>query len=137
MIKSTLVVLTAAASLGLTGCATKQQTGALVGTIVGAAVLGPIGGSAAAHIGAAIVGGVIGNIIGSKIGASMDARDRMLAQDAVARNQKTTITSTSSNAVYVVTPEDQGNGTSRVTMERTQDGKTSSETVIMKKPIRE
>ncbi len=69
--KATLASLAAVAVLS-TGCATHQQTGALVGAVAGAAIAGPIGGTAAAHIGAGLVGGVVGASVGGSVGKHMD-----------------------------------------------------------------
>lgn len=93
----------AAAAVLMTGCATKQQTGALVGGVIGAAVAGPIGGSTAAHVGAAIVGSVVGAFIGGEIGKRMDERDHRMVRESVETTSTKTWKSTSGTSYSATT----------------------------------
>jgi outer membrane protein OmpA-like peptidoglycan-associated protein len=81
-------------ALGLVGCATHQQTGALVGTGVGATV-GAVAGQAIGHstsatlLGAAI-GGAAGGLTGAAIGNYMDKQEEAMRQ-ALARSEAASI----------------------------------------------
>lgn len=76
-----LISLLIIGPMGLSGCATKQETG----TVMGAAAGGLIGNSFGRGNGrvlATVAGAVVGGIIGSDIGRSLDRRDRILAREA-------------------------------------------------------
>ena len=137
MMFKSLTLATAIVATLAAGCATHQETGMLVGGVAGAAIAGPVGGVAAAHIAAGAAGLVVGAIIGGEIGKHMDEQDQKMAAMAVTTNETKTWTNSSSSTTYVVTPKDNGNGTSTVTTEATKDGKTVSETTTVKKPIKE
>lgn len=66
------LMLATAASVGLAGCATKTQTGAVVGAAGGAVVGGVIGKVAGSTAKGAIIGAVVGGAAGAIIGAQMD-----------------------------------------------------------------
>lgn len=59
-------------ALGIVGCATKTQTGAVVGAAGGAVVGGVIGRAAGSTTKGAIIGAVVGGAAGAIIGARMD-----------------------------------------------------------------
>lgn len=59
----------------------KADTGLAVGALAGG-ILGNQFGSGGGKVAATAIGAVIGGIVGSEIGRSMDATDRMLAQQA-------------------------------------------------------
>lgn len=69
------------ASIGLTSCATKSQTGAVVGTAGGAVVGGVIGKVAGSTAKGAIIGAVVGGAAGAIIGARMDKQAKELEQN--------------------------------------------------------
>ncbi|HEV8124914.1 MAG TPA: OmpA family protein [Gemmatimonadales bacterium] len=75
------VLLAAASSVGLTGCATKAQTGAVVGAAGGAVVGGVIGRAAGSTAKGAIIGATVGGIAGTLIGQQMDKQARELSQN--------------------------------------------------------
>lgn len=68
-------------AVGVSGCATKAQTGAAVGAGGGAVVGGVIGKVAGSTAKGAIVGAVIGGIAGDMIGARMDRQAAELDQN--------------------------------------------------------
>ena len=72
---------TVIASIGLTSCATKGQTGAVVGTAGGAVVGGVIGKVAGSTAKGAIIGAVVGGAAGAIIGARMDKQAKELEQN--------------------------------------------------------
>ncbi|MFN0179980.1 MAG: OmpA family protein [Gemmatimonadales bacterium] len=75
------LLLSTAMAVGLGGCATKMQTGAVVGTAGGAAagaVIGKVAGSTAKG---AIIGAVVGGAAGAIIGARMDKQAKELEQN--------------------------------------------------------
>ena len=76
------LLLTASAGfLGLGGCATKMQTGAVVGTAGGAVAGGVIGKVAGSTAKGAIIGAVVGGVAGAIIGAQMDKQAKELDQN--------------------------------------------------------
>lgn len=84
------ILLTAAASLVLAGCAgdpvtgtgPKENTGTLVGALGGALIGSQIGGGTGERIAAGVAGAAIGGLIGNRIGAAMDDEDRRRAYAA-------------------------------------------------------
>ena len=72
---------TVIASIGLTSCATKSRTGAVVGTAGGAVVGGVIGKVAGSTAKGAIIGAVVGGAAGAIIGARMDKQAKELEQN--------------------------------------------------------
>ncbi len=69
------------ASMVLTSCATKGQTGAVIGTAGGAVVGGVIGKVAGSTAKGAIIGAVVGGAAGAIIGARMDKQAKELEQN--------------------------------------------------------
>lgn len=78
MRRITILVIMAVA---LAGCATRQESGALVGAVAGG-ILGNQIGKGTGRVLATAAGAVIGGIIGSEIGRSMDEADRRAAMEA-------------------------------------------------------
>lgn len=74
------LVLTVAASLLVSGCATKAATGVVVGSAGGAVVGGAIGKVAGSTAKGAIIGAVVGGTAGAIIGARMDEQAREIEQ---------------------------------------------------------
>ncbi|MHB1329475.1 MAG: OmpA family protein [Gemmatimonadales bacterium] len=74
------ILLALVAGLGLTACATKTQTGAVVGTAGGAAAGGVIGKVAGSTAKGAIIGAVVGGVAGAIIGSRMDKQAKELEQ---------------------------------------------------------
>jgi len=75
-----IAALTIGTGVGVAGCATKTQTGAVVGTVGGAAagaVIGKVAGSTAKG---AIIGAVVGGAAGAIIGHEMDKQAKELEQ---------------------------------------------------------
>jgi surface antigen len=70
-----------AASLGLGGCASNEETGTTVGAITGA-IIGHQFCKGSGKIAATFAGAVIGGIVGNAIGKDLDDRDRELARQA-------------------------------------------------------
>ena len=75
------LLLTAAGTMVLAGCATKTQTGAVVGTAGGAVVGGVIGKVAGSTAKGALIGAVVGGVAGTIIGAQMDKQAKELEQN--------------------------------------------------------
>ena len=75
------LVLAVMGTMGLAGCATKMQTGAVVGTAGGAVVGGVIGKVAGSTAKGAIIGAVVGGAAGAIIGSQMDKQARELEQN--------------------------------------------------------
>ncbi len=75
------LVVTVIGAVGLAGCATKMQTGAVVGTAGGAVVGGVIGKVAGSTAKGAIIGAVVGGAAGAIIGSQMDKQARELEQN--------------------------------------------------------
>lgn len=73
--------IAAASAVGLAGCATKTQTGAVVGTAGGAVVGGVIGKVAGSTAKGAIIGAVVGGAAGAIIGSRMDKQAKELEQN--------------------------------------------------------
>src|SRR5436190_17610905 len=68
--------------IGVGGCATKTETGALAGGAGGAAIGGLIGSGSHARAGeGALIGGAIGAIGGALIGNAADKEDERKAQE--------------------------------------------------------
>lgn len=78
--RSTLAVAIVA-SVTLTACANKQESGTLVGAVAGGAI-GNQFGKGNGKVLATVAGALVGGLVGSEIGKSMDQQDRMLAQQA-------------------------------------------------------
>ena len=76
-----LLIVAAASSLGLSACATKMQTGAVLGTAGGAVAGGVIGKVAGSTATGAIIGAVVGGVAGAVIGAQMDKQAKELEQN--------------------------------------------------------
>jgi len=76
-----ITLLLAAAALGISGCATKAQTGAVVGAAGGAVVGGAIGKAAGSTAKGAIIGAVVGGAAGAIIGHEMDKQAKELEQN--------------------------------------------------------
>lgn len=74
-------LLICAMVIGLSGCATREESGATIGAITGG-LLGNSVGRGRGRIATTAIGAVLGGIIGSEIGRSLDERDRLLAQRA-------------------------------------------------------
>ena len=72
---------TVIASIGLSSCATKGQTGAVIGTAGGAVVGGVIGKVAGSTAKGAIIGAVVGGAAGAIIGARMDKQAKEIEQN--------------------------------------------------------
>lgn len=75
------LLVAAVGSGGLTGCATKSQTGAVVGAAGGAVVGGVIGKAAGSTAKGAIIGAVVGGAAGAIIGNEMDKQANELKQN--------------------------------------------------------
>ncbi len=75
------LVTTLIASIGLTSCATKGQTGAVIGTAGGAVAGGVIGKVAGSTAKGAIIGAVVGGAAGAIIGARMDKQAKEIEQN--------------------------------------------------------
>lgn len=78
---SVSLLLAAAGSIGLAGCATKTQTGAVVGAAGGAVAGGVIGKVAGSTAKGAIIGAVVGGAAGAIIGSQMDKQAKELEQN--------------------------------------------------------
>ena len=84
------IVILAAASAILAGCAgdpntgtgPRENTGTLVGALAGGAIGSQFGGSTGSRIAAGVAGAAIGGLIGNRIGAAMDDEDKRRAYDA-------------------------------------------------------
>jgi surface antigen len=92
------------ACLTIGGCATKQQSGAVIGAGAGA-----LAGSAIArgHASGAIVGGMLGALLGSEVGRQMDAADQAQLTrvlEAAPTHQPTAWVNPDSGNSYRVTP---------------------------------
>jgi surface antigen len=100
------LALAAVLSLGQTGCATHQQTGALLGGATGAAVgstLGKGGGKTAAII----LGAIAGTAVGASIGQHMDEQDRIntaMAMENMPTGNTSTWVNPDTRTSYAVTP---------------------------------
>jgi len=70
----------------MVGCATQEQTGAVVGGVTGAVVGSQIGGGEGKNIAIAI-GAIAGTMIGASIGRNMDEQDRHVAGLSLERNR--------------------------------------------------
>jgi outer membrane protein OmpA-like peptidoglycan-associated protein len=81
MFTSHRLLLTAAGTLLLAGCASKTQTGAVVGAAGGAVVGGAVGAVAGSTAKGAIIGAVVGGVAGTIIGAQMDKQAKELEQN--------------------------------------------------------
>ena len=79
--KRSLLVAVLAASLALTACETRQDSGTLAGVVAGG-LIGNQFGRGGGRVAGTLVGAVIGGIVGNEIGRSLDARDRELARQA-------------------------------------------------------
>jgi outer membrane protein OmpA-like peptidoglycan-associated protein len=75
------LLLAAVSSVGLGGCATKSQTGAVVGAAGGAVVGGVIGKATGNTARGAVIGAVVGGAAGGIIGAQMDRQAKELKQN--------------------------------------------------------
>jgi outer membrane protein OmpA-like peptidoglycan-associated protein len=75
------LLVAAVSSVGLGGCATKSQTGAVVGAAGGAVVGGVIGKATGSTARGAIIGAVVGGAAGGIIGAQMDRQAKELKQN--------------------------------------------------------
>jgi len=75
------LLLAAVSSLGLGGCATKAQTGAVVGAAGGAVVGGVIGKATGSTAKGAIIGAAVGGAAGAIIGDQMDRQAKELKQN--------------------------------------------------------
>ncbi|HKK14455.1 MAG TPA: RT0821/Lpp0805 family surface protein [Gammaproteobacteria bacterium] len=94
------------ATLGLAGCATKQESGTAIGGVLGG-VLGSQVGGGSGKTAATIAGTIAGAYLGGQVGKYMDETDRIKAQQALETN-KTGQTSTWQNPDtgydYTMTP---------------------------------
>ncbi|MFC1666064.1 RT0821/Lpp0805 family surface protein [Pseudomonadota bacterium] len=81
-----VIILAITYTLGLSACATKQETGTAVGAATGA-VLGSTIGDGRGQFIATAVGLMIGAIVGQEIGRSIDVTDERQAQEALERNK--------------------------------------------------
>lgn len=101
-----LVTAGLALSVGVSACATHQQTGALIGGATGAAVGSTIG-KGGGRTAAIILGAILGTAVGARIGQSMDEQDRINTAYAMERNPTGTTSSwvnPDTGASYAVTP---------------------------------
>ncbi len=95
--------------LGITligGCASKEQTGAVIGGVAGGVLGSQVGGGQGRTL-AIIVGTLAGTMIGSTVGRYMDQQDRMqMAQalEANRTNQTTAWKNPDTGDSYAVTP---------------------------------
>ena len=131
--KSAICALALAPLLG--GCATQEQSGALMGggagAIAGGVLGGALGGRTGALLGAAI-GGTAGAFAGSAVGRRLDDQDRARAQTATQQALSAPVTYSSASATSAPPPrpvvwnsaQNQGiSGTSAVTsVQRQSDG---------------
>jgi len=88
------------------GCATKEQTGALIGGAAGAAVGSTIG-RGEGRTAAIILGTLAGTMIGQTMGRYMDQQDRMrtaMVLENNRTNQPTSWNNPDTGNAYVVTP---------------------------------
>ncbi len=102
--KNMLLGVSMAACLAVGGCATKQQTGAVVGAGAGA-----LAGNMLTHgsAGGTIIGGLLGALVGSEVGRHMDEKDqRQLAQalETTPTNRPVQWVNPDSGNAYSVTP---------------------------------
>ncbi|HEV8357100.1 MAG TPA: OmpA family protein [Gemmatimonadales bacterium] len=74
-------LVTTATLIGLDGCATKSQTGAVVGAAGGAVVGAVVGKAAGSTAKGAIIGAVVGGAAGAIIGHEMDKQANELKQN--------------------------------------------------------
>jgi len=107
MRKALAITMAGVLGLGmLGGCATQEQSGALIGGLAGAA-LGSTVGRGSGRTAAIIAGTLAGSIIGSKVGRSMDEQDRMRTQQVLENNrtdQSSTWHNPDTGNTYTVTP---------------------------------
>ncbi len=75
------LLIAAASAAGLSGCATRAQTGAVIGAGGGAVAGGVIGKVAGSTAKGAIIGAVVGGAAGAIIGHQMDKQARELKQN--------------------------------------------------------
>ena len=81
MRRSVAVLAMGALVIGLAGCATRSQTGALVGAGSGAVVGGAIGHAAGNTAAGAIIGAAVGGAAGAVIGNYMDRQAAEMERD--------------------------------------------------------
>jgi len=79
--KGIVTALAAVLSLSAAGCASNQESGALIGAVTGAIVGNQVGSGTGRAI-ATAAGAVVGGIVGSEIGRRMDEADRRHAAAA-------------------------------------------------------
>lgn len=77
----TITLILAAVTSGVSSCAKKWQTGAVVGTAGGAVAGAVIGTAAGSTTKGAIIGAVVGGVAGGIIGAQMDKQAKELEQN--------------------------------------------------------
>lgn len=95
-----------ALALALPGCATKEETGALVGGAVGAAV-GSTVGKGSGRTAAIIMGTMVGSVVGSSVGRYMDQQDKIRTAEVMEynrTNQPTSWRNPDTHNEYTVTP---------------------------------
>ena len=76
-----ILVISALLPAGVTGCATRTKTGAVVGAAGGAVVGGLIGKAAGSTAKGAIIGAAVGGVGGALIGRQMDKQAEELAKE--------------------------------------------------------
>jgi surface antigen len=87
MKRLTAAVLSGSLTVGLiAGCATQQESGALIGGAAGAA-LGSTIGEGSGRTAAIILGTLAGSMIGSRVGQYMDQQDRMRTAQVLEYNR--------------------------------------------------
>ncbi len=74
-------ILALVIALALAGCASRQESGALIGAVTGA-IVGNQVGKGTGRVFATAAGAVIGGIVGSEIGRKLDEEDRRAAMEA-------------------------------------------------------
>jgi len=79
--KGLVLGLAAAISVTAAGCASKEESGALVGAVTGA-IVGNQFGDGTGRVLATAAGAVVGGIVGSEIGRKLDEADRRRASAA-------------------------------------------------------
>jgi surface antigen len=76
-----LVLIVLVGATAASGCATRQESGALIGAVTGA-VVGNQVGKGTGRVFATAAGAIIGGIVGSEIGRKLDEEDRRAAMEA-------------------------------------------------------
>lgn len=126
--KFAVLAVAAAALVTMTGCATREQTGALVGAVAGGFLGAGVGAGAGSVIGG-VVGAGLGGLVGGAVGKHFDRHDHMMVKTAVETNTTQTWTTKDGASASASTVD---TGTDKKELTVTRNGDTEKSTIVKK-----